>query len=183
MIELINSYKTYLTEDRGQQEKPIVDILKEKVMSNKDAEFTKKYKVNEKVAFITKLRALMEQPEKFRQNELIERILDEKNKKGELVSYYEVVNMMIEYGMIDKAEKFATRIKNWDEQLFMLKYIATTNSINIAIDQAISMKKIDDLVDLGRFVEQAQINPTKYPNIHQTDSLMQKIEKGVLGKK
>jgi len=183
LSEFITTYKTYLTEDIAQQEKPIVDILKDKVMSNKDAEFAKKYRVNDKVAFITKLRALMEQPEKFRQNELIEKLLDEKNKKGELVSYYEVVNMMIDYGMINQAEKFSTRIKNWDEQLFMLKFIATTNSLNIAIDQAISMKKIDDLVDLGRFVEQAQINPTKYPHIHQTDSLMQKIERGVLGKK
>jgi len=110
LTEFITTYKTYLTEDIGQQEKPIVDILKDKVMSNKDAEFAKKYKVNDKVAFITKLRALMEQPEKFRQNELIEKLLDEKNKKGELVSYYEVVNMMIDYGMISQAEKFSTRI-------------------------------------------------------------------------
>jgi len=183
ITEFLNVYKTYLKEDRGQQERPVVDILKEKVMSSSDAEFAKKYKVNDKVAFIAKIRTLMEQPEKFRQNDLIEKLLEEKNKKGELVSYYEVVNMMIDYGMIDKAEKYATRIKSWDEQLFMLKYIATTNSLNIAIDQATSMKKIDDLIDLGRFIEQAQLNPAKYPKIQQTDSLMQKIERAVVGKR
>jgi len=184
MHDMMNMYKTYLREDKGDQpEKPIVDVLKDKVLAARELEMTKKYKISEKMVFTTKLRAYLEQPEKLRQNDAIDRLLEEKNKKGELLSYYEVVNLMIDYGLNDKAEKYAVKIKNWDEQLFVLKYLATTTSLQTAIDQAISMKKTDDLVDLGRFVEQVELNPGKYPNIKSTDGFMEKIEKAVLGKK
>lgn len=184
MAEAVEMYRKYLKEDKGQQpERPVIEVLKEKAMINKEGEIAKKYKISERVAFIAKLRSLMDQPDRFRQNEAIDKLLEEKNKKGDLVSYYEVVNMMIEYGMTERAEKYAMRIKNWDEQLFMLKYIATTNSINIAIDLAADQKRVDDLVDLGRFIEQVGASPGKYPNLILNEGFMQKIEKGLTGKR
>ena len=181
--DILASYKTFLKEEIGQHEKSVVDVLKDKVMVAKETEIVKRYKISDRIALIAKLRALMEQPEKFRQNDAIEKLLEEKNRKGDTVTYFEVVNMMIDYGMNEKAEKYATKIKDWDEQLFVLKFLATTSSVNTAVDQAISLKKFDDLVEIGAFVEHAALNPGKYPKIIVSDGLMQKIEKGLTNRR
>jgi len=96
-----------------------------------------------------------------------------------LVPFYEITNLMIEHDITDKAEKYALRIKDWDEQLFMLKYIATTTSITLAVDQALALKKYDDLFDIAKLVEQVGSNPGKYPNIAVNDNLLSKLEKGL----
>ena len=181
--DVLAIFKTYIKEEKDKQERPVIEILRDKVMSGKDNEIAKKYKLSDRVAFIAKLRVLMEQPERFRQNEIIDKLIEDKNKKGDLVSFYEIVNMMIDYGMSDRAEKYAYRIKNWDEQLFMLKYLATTSSINGAIDQAIALKKLDDLTELAMFLGQVEANPGKYPNIVLNEAIMQKLERSLTGRK
>ncbi len=85
--------------------------------------------------------------------------------------------------MIEKAEKYALRIKDWDEQLFTLQYIATTKSITAAIDQALSLKKYDDLIENARFIEKVGMNPTKYHKVIVNDGMMHKLEKGLAMRK
>ena len=175
-------YRTYLKEDGGndkQEERTVYEIVKEKALGNAEGSLVKKYKMSDRVAFLAKLRALLEQHERFRPNEGIDKLIEDKNKKGDLVPFYEITNLMIEHDITDKAEKYALRIKDWDEQLFMLKYIATTTSITLAVDQALALKKYDDLFDIAKLVEQVGSNPGKYPNIAVNDNLLSKLEKGL----
>jgi len=187
-IDALNMYKTYLKEDRGSlaehpEERPVFELLKDKALAGAEGGLVKKYKMSDRLAFIGKLRAMIEQPEKFRHIEGIERFIEDKNKKGDLLSFYEISSMMFENGMVSHAEKYALRIKDWDEQFFMLKYIATTNSINLAVDQAINNKRFDDLMDLANFVQQVEANPGKFPNITLTEDLAVKMAKAMAARR
>ena len=178
--ELITIYEDNLNSLRisGQtEEKPIMvrycnDV---KISSAGINDMQKKFKISEKMVFISKVKTYAENPNK----DNIERLdLLLKKHKKELISFFDLATIFYEKGLLDKAEIYGSKIPDLENQIRFLKVLKTSNSLRLAVESAIQNKKVDMVKDLEIYMK----NAVSSGEVKVDEEVFVKMNKYLVGK-
>jgi len=159
------------------EERPIMTRIAEDIKLNTAAvgEMQKKFKISEKMMFIAKVKAYCENPTKDNIDRL-DLLLKNKYKK-DFMPYFDLATLLYEKGLMDKAEIYAAKIPDFDDQIMFLKTMETPNSLKLAAESAISNKKMDRVLELEKILNNLKSNGKKID-----DEIFTKINKYKGGK-
>jgi len=149
LLESIKLYHTHLEicSDEDFIAEPILTFYMKNLSKSQYPDMDKTYKIRERMSFIAKIRVYCNDQSK-ENLEKLDKLIKEKNNTGKLISFFDLAEVCCENRLLEEAEKYALKIRNFEEKIYMLKYLQTPTSLKAALDMAVESKRLELVLDI-----------------------------------